>query len=76
MKYVNGIVNIEKKSDSNVSAELTIDPSAPVILPIVCENPKDTKSNDSKKTVYYSYITGILQLIIIMLKHPPRDRKH
>ena len=39
--------------DLNVPAKLTTDPSAPNNLPIVCENPKDNESNDSKETNKY-----------------------
>jgi len=53
MKPVTDIVNIAKYSDSNVSDKLTTDPSAPINLPIICENPKDTESNDSKETNMY-----------------------
>ena len=42
MKSVNDIVNIAKKLDSNVSTKLTTDPSAPINLAIICENPKNT----------------------------------
>jgi hypothetical protein len=53
IKSVNGIANIAKNSDSDASAGLSIDPSAPINLPIVCENLKDTESNDSKETNMY-----------------------
>ena len=43
MKYVHDIVTIAKISESNVSANLTTQPSPPINLPIVCENPKDTE---------------------------------
>jgi hypothetical protein len=42
-----------QKTDSNVSANLTTQPSPPINLPIVCENPKDTESNTSKDTNRY-----------------------
>ena len=53
MKSINGIVNMDRNLDSNVSAKLTTNPSAPINLTIVCENPKDTESNDSKETNGY-----------------------
>ncbi len=44
MKFVHDIVTIAKKSESNVSSNLTTQPSPPINLPIVCENPKDTET--------------------------------
>jgi len=53
MKSVHNIVNIAKKKDSNASVNLTTKPSAPINLPIVCENPKDVESNESKDSNKY-----------------------
>ena len=71
MKYVHDIGTIAKKSESNFSANLTTQPSPPINLPILCENPKDTESNTSKDTR-----TCVLRLIMNLLKHPLRVRKH
>jgi len=60
MKSVHDIVTIAKKSDSNVSANLTIQPSASINLPIVCENPKDIESNTSKDTNMYITVNNEL----------------
>ncbi len=39
VKSVNDIVSIAKKTECNVSANLTTQPSPHINLPIVCENP-------------------------------------
>ena len=65
------IVTIANKTKSNVSANLKTQPSPPINLPIVCENTKDTESNTSK-----DIRIGILHLIMNLLNHPLRDRKH
>ncbi len=71
MKSVHDIVTIAKKSESNVSANLTTQLSPPINLSIVCENPKAIESNTSNDTNKY-----ILQLIRNLLKHLLRDIKH
>jgi hypothetical protein len=53
MKFVHDIVTIAKKSESNISANLTSQLSPPINLPIVCENPKATESNTSNDTNKY-----------------------
>jgi hypothetical protein len=53
MKSVNCIVNIAENLDSIFLAKLITDLSAPINLPIVCENPEDIESNDSKETNMY-----------------------
>ena len=61
MKYVHDIVTIAKKSESNISANLTTQLSPPINLPIVCENPKATESNTSNDT--NKYITDENQFV-------------
>ena len=53
LKSVHGIVTFAKKSDSNVSANLSTQPSPPINLPTFCENPKDAESHTSKDTSMY-----------------------
>ena len=53
MKFVHDIVTIAKKSESNISANLTTQLSFPINLQIVCENPKATESNTSIDTNKY-----------------------
>jgi len=68
MKFVHDIVTIAKNSESNISANLTVQLSPPINLPIVCENPKATElntSNDTKK-----YITGENELVETYYKRP------
>jgi hypothetical protein len=60
LKSVHGIVTFAKKSDSNVSANLKTQPSPPINLPIVCENPKGTESNTSKDTNMYTTVDNEL----------------
>jgi hypothetical protein len=53
LKSVHDIVTIAKETESSVSANLTIQLSTSINLPIVCENPKVTESNASKDTNKY-----------------------
>ena len=53
MKYAHDVVTITQKSDSNVSVNLTTQPSPPINSPIVCENLKNAEPNTSKDTNKY-----------------------
>jgi hypothetical protein len=66
MKSVHDIVTIAKYSESNISSNLTTQPSPPINLPSVCENPKATESNTSIDT--NNYITVENELVEISSK--------
>jgi hypothetical protein len=53
MKSVNDIVTVAKNSESDISANLTAQPSSPINLPNVCENFKGTESETSIDTNKY-----------------------
>ncbi len=63
MKSINDNSYYRKKSESNGSANLTTQPSPPINLPIVCENPKDIKSNTSKDANMYIKVDNELTLV-------------
>ena len=53
MKYVHDIVTIAKNRIRMFQQILQLNHHLLLILPIVCENPKDTESNTSKDTNMY-----------------------